>query len=130
MAYHRRYSRPGTNRTPTCDKISEILGSADKLAGEYSFGGRADTLPPTPGLFVNGVGMILLPLVSEHAKKLIAKCRQSRDRPNMDMGKSWLQSDQVEMKNPSWQAGMEKLMKIIARGTGYMDIHFTACLTN
>ncbi|KAG3111376.1 hypothetical protein PI124_g9561 [Phytophthora idaei] len=40
----------------------------------------------------------------------------------MDMGKSWLQSDQVEMKNPSWQAGMEKLMKIIARGTGYMDI--------
>ncbi|KAF1781387.1 hypothetical protein GQ600_9594 [Phytophthora cactorum] len=42
-----------------CAKMSEILASADEHAGECSFGGLADTLPITPGLFVNEVGKFL-----------------------------------------------------------------------
>ncbi|ETL82747.1 hypothetical protein L917_17142, partial [Phytophthora nicotianae] len=54
-----------TKTTPRASSLSSV-------AGEYSFGGQADTLPVAPGLFVDRVGCIALPLCDEQAEKLIA----------------------------------------------------------
>ncbi|RAW37808.1 hypothetical protein PC110_g5955 [Phytophthora cactorum] len=115
--------------------MSEILASADEHAGECSFGGLADTLPITPGLFVNEVGNIPLPLAPEHAEKLISICEKSPFGHNMDtkmdesVRKSWqLQPDQLEFRNPSWQAGMEKLTETIATRLGYKGVPLNCVL--
>ncbi|UIZ21715.1 hypothetical protein KXD40_000244 [Peronospora effusa] len=112
-----------------CVKISKLVGLADDNAGEYSFGGQADTLPVDPGLFVDSLGTISLPLVEEQVKKLIAKCEKSPYGHNMEtkidesVRKSWqLQPDQVEIKNPSWEKGLDKLTEIIANRLGYKGI--------
>ncbi|GMF51651.1 unnamed protein product [Phytophthora fragariaefolia] len=93
-------------RGAACVKISEILAGADEHAGEYSFGGLADTLPPAPGLFIDGVGIISLPLGQVQAEQLITKCEKSPFGHNMDtkldesVRKSWqLAPGQVEVKN-------------------------------
>ncbi|KAL4177233.1 hypothetical protein KRP22_002167 [Phytophthora ramorum] len=70
--------QPSDVPTPTgaaYGQISEMLSNADNNAGEYSFGGQAETLPAVPRLFVKDVELIPLPLAEEHATKLIAKCR-------------------------------------------------------
>ncbi|CAI5701919.1 unnamed protein product [Peronospora effusa] len=67
-----------------CAKISKLVGLADENAGEYSFGGQADTLPVDPGLFVDSLRTISLPLVEEQVKKLIAKCEKSPYGHNME----------------------------------------------
>ncbi|KAE9035918.1 hypothetical protein PR003_g9775 [Phytophthora rubi] len=123
---------PGEVPVPTgaaCIKISEILALADEHAGEYSFGGRADTLPPVPGLFVDEVGSVSVPLDQAQAEKLIAKCEKSPFGHNMDtkldenVRKSWqLAPDQVDIKNPLWQTGIEKLSETIASRLGYKGV--------
>ncbi|RMX62504.1 hypothetical protein DD238_007732 [Peronospora effusa] len=112
-----------------CAKISKLVGLADENAGEYSFGGQADTLPVDPGLFVDSLRTISLPLVEKQVKKLIAKCEKSPYGHNMEIKidesvrKSWqLQPDQVEIKNPSWEKGLDKLTEIIANRLGYKGI--------
>ncbi|EGZ07409.1 hypothetical protein PHYSODRAFT_340506 [Phytophthora sojae] len=109
--------------------ISEILASADEYAGEYSFGGRADALPAAPGLLVEGVGAISLPLVEAQAQKLISICEKSPFGHNMDtkldesVRKSWqLAPDQVEITNPQWQPGLEELSEMIATRLGYKGL--------
>ncbi|OWZ02866.1 hypothetical protein PHMEG_00025503 [Phytophthora megakarya] len=110
-------------------QISEMLSRADNNAGEYSFGGQANTLPAIPGLYVDGVGLIPVPLTEEHATKLMAKCDKSPFGRKLDtmmdenVRKSWqLAPDQVELKNPLWHTGMEKLSDTIAGRLGYKDI--------
>ncbi|GMF49380.1 unnamed protein product [Phytophthora fragariaefolia] len=117
-----------------CVKISEMLASADEHVGEYSFGGLADTLPAAPGLFVDGVGTISLPLHPAQAEKLIEKCEKSRfgystvTKLDESVRKSWqLTPDQVEIKNPRWRTGIEKLTDMIASRLGYKGI-FLQCM--
>ncbi|KAL3667272.1 hypothetical protein V7S43_007504 [Phytophthora oleae] len=101
----------GADEVPTpsgasCVKISEILATADDKAGEYSFGGTANSLPIAPGLIVDGVGPISFPLVPQQAEMLIAKCEKSPFGHNLetkmdeDVRKSWqLAPDQVKISN-------------------------------
>ncbi|CAI5741741.1 unnamed protein product [Peronospora destructor] len=112
-----------------CARISKFVGLADENAGEYSFGGLADTLSVAPGLFVNSLGMISFPLVEEQAEKLIAKCEKSPYGHNMEtkinecVRKSWqLEPDQVEIKKPSWEKELDKLIDIIANRLGYKGV--------
>lgn len=67
-----------------CVAVSEILALAHTHAGEYSFGGVAETLPAFPGLSVKGVGMVSLPLLAEQAEKVITQCEKSPFGHNMD----------------------------------------------
>ncbi|ETL82615.1 hypothetical protein L917_17253 [Phytophthora nicotianae] len=110
-------------------EVSKLLARADGEAGEFSFGGVADTLPVAPGLFVDGLGAISTPLYAEQAEKLIALCEKSPFGHNMDtklddnVRKSWqLQPNLIEFKNPLWQTGIENLSKTIASRLGYKDI--------
>ncbi|KAF4039877.1 2OG-Fe(II) oxygenase superfamily [Phytophthora infestans] len=117
-----------------CAQISNIIGPEDDkaaaaAAGEYSFGGQAETLPVSPGLFVDDVGCIALPLCDEQAKKLIAKCDKSPFGRKLDtmmdenVRKSWqLAPDQVTIKNSQWHTGMEKLRDTVASRLGYKGV--------
>ncbi|KAL4177232.1 hypothetical protein KRP22_002166 [Phytophthora ramorum] len=112
-----------------CKQISEVLARADNNAGEYSFGGLADTLPAVPGLEVRDVGPISVPLCPEQADKLIAKCDKSPFGRKLDtlmdenVRKSWqLAPDQVDIKNPLWHSGMDTLSEVIAGRLGYKGV--------
>ncbi|OWZ15289.1 hypothetical protein PHMEG_00011107 [Phytophthora megakarya] len=113
----------------SCKQISNLLARADDNAGEYSFGGPADTLPSVPGLFVTGLGDISVPLCTEQAEKLVAKCEKSPFGRKLDtmmdenIRKSWqLAPDQVEIRNPLWHTGMKKLSETIAGRLGYKGV--------
>ncbi|POM75434.1 Hypothetical protein PHPALM_7464, partial [Phytophthora palmivora] len=112
-----------------CVQLSDVLGKASEHSGDFSFGGLADQLPAVPGLFVDGIGPIPVPLWEERALKLIEKCEKSPFGHNFatkldeNVRKSWqLPPDQVELKNPQWQIGMEKMTTIIAEQLGYNDV--------
>ncbi|EGZ25971.1 hypothetical protein PHYSODRAFT_480540 [Phytophthora sojae] len=112
-----------------CTKISELLASADKTAGEYSFGGQAETLPVAPGIVVDGVGTIGVPLSQEQAEKLITKCEKSpfghnyNTKMDENVRKSWqLAPDQVEITNTLWAPGLEELTKTIGQRLGYDSV--------
>ncbi|GMF14092.1 unnamed protein product [Phytophthora lilii] len=53
-----------------CIRISKIIARAANKAGEYTFGGVADTLPAVPGLFIDGIGQIPVPLTEENAREV------------------------------------------------------------
>jgi hypothetical protein len=112
-----------------CVQISKILARTDGHAGEYSFGGEAETLPATPGLYVDEVGPVPVPLTSELAEKLIARAEKSPFDHNFDtkldesVRKSWqLEPDKVELKNPLWQHGIDRMMRDVSERLGYKKI--------
>ncbi|KAG7385221.1 hypothetical protein PHYBOEH_009113 [Phytophthora boehmeriae] len=119
----------------SCVQISNALSRAEGNAGEYSFGGLADTLPVVPGLFVDGVGPISVPLCEEQAEKLITRCDKSPFGRKMDtlmdenVRKSWqLHPGHVQLKNPLWQEGIDKLSETIADRLGYKNVKMQCVL--
>ncbi|CAD6905998.1 unnamed protein product, partial [Tilletia laevis] len=54
---------PGIGETegPLFD-LGRALAAEDSEPSEFSFGGSADFLPAAPGLFIEGVGKVVLPL--------------------------------------------------------------------
>ncbi|KAK1945973.1 hypothetical protein P3T76_003021 [Phytophthora citrophthora] len=90
-----------------CVKISNILSNTSEHSGDFSFGGQAEQMPPVPGLFVDEVGPIPIPLWDERARSLIDKAEKSPFGHNMDtkldenVRKSWqISADHVQFKNP------------------------------
>ncbi|KAE9310953.1 hypothetical protein PF008_g20324 [Phytophthora fragariae] len=112
-----------------CVELSDVLSRADDQAGEFSFGGQADTLPADPQLVVEEVGAVTLPLVNKRADVLIAQCKKSPFGKKLDtfmdekFRKSWqLAPDQVTFKNPQWETGMDQLRESIATRLGCMGV--------
>ncbi|GMF15189.1 unnamed protein product [Phytophthora lilii] len=111
-------------RGEACQRISELLSRVTQQAGEYSFGGEAKTLPVMPGLVVKGQeDFVSLPLQRDNCEKLLKCCSEQ--------GKNvWLlPGDQVEMRNPEWSAGMEKLSELAAARMGYKGVMMTVVLS-
>ncbi|KAE9032025.1 hypothetical protein PR002_g9397 [Phytophthora rubi] len=112
-----------------CVKINDVLGGLSEKFRDFSFGGQGDQLPAIPGIFVDGVGPVPVPLWEERAQRLIEKCEKSPFGHNMgtkmdeNVRKSWeLQPDHVQFRNPMWKTGMEKMAATIADRLGYKDI--------
>ncbi|KAG7378334.1 hypothetical protein PHYPSEUDO_010242 [Phytophthora pseudosyringae] len=112
-----------------CIQIDKVLARASDHAGEYSFGGKADTLPPAPGMIIDGVGLVPVPLTEDYANKLVAVCQNSPFGHNfgtkMDekIRRSWqLEPDKVHFKNPLWDAGIAALSETITERLGYKDV--------
>ncbi|KAG7377430.1 hypothetical protein PHYBOEH_000877 [Phytophthora boehmeriae] len=113
----------------SCLQINKALARTEKIAGEFTFGGPADSLPATSGLFVKEFGPVPLPLHEDVANKLIAVCEKSpfgRKKETLvddKVRKSWqLDASQVELKNPLWEDGLAKLSSTIAERLGYKDV--------
>ncbi|ETN18788.1 hypothetical protein PPTG_04273 [Phytophthora nicotianae INRA-310] len=107
----------------TVVQISKMLSRADEQVGEYSFGGQAKALPAAPGLVVDGVGSIPVPLTTERAQKLISVCEQSPSGHNLDTNtEKNVRPTQARFENMAWQSGIEKLTHSIADRLGYQCI--------
>ncbi|KAG7378757.1 hypothetical protein PHYPSEUDO_009531 [Phytophthora pseudosyringae] len=98
-------------------RISELLSRVTHQAGEYSFGGEAKTLPAMPGVALKGdEEFISLPLQKENCDKLLKESTGQGE-------KLWaLPGDQVEVRNPEWGAGLEKLSELSAARMGYKGV--------
>ncbi|ETO64641.1 hypothetical protein F444_17924 [Phytophthora nicotianae P1976] len=105
-----------TTEGKTSPTISQLLERAEVDAGEYSFGGQTTLLPAIPGLFIEGIGSIPVPLTAERKDKLLAISEQVTSS-------SWkLRTSQVTMKNPKWVAGMRKLGDKVGDRLGFKRI--------
>ncbi|RLN94033.1 hypothetical protein BBJ28_00023627, partial [Nothophytophthora sp. Chile5] len=102
------------------------------VEGEISFGGAADVLPALPGLVVDGVGPVSLPLPAAQARKLIAQCRKllfGQDLVDAKALKSWqLHPDHMDLTNVAWDSGMEALAEMIGERLGFKGVHLQATL--
>ncbi|EGZ25792.1 hypothetical protein PHYSODRAFT_247740 [Phytophthora sojae] len=108
---------------------SKLLARADRQADEYSFGGRADTLPIVASLVVKDVGPGSVPLTEEEATNLIGKSKKSpfghkfETKLDENVRNSWqLEPDQVEINNPQWHTGIEEITATIAARLGYEGV--------
>ncbi|KAG1689816.1 hypothetical protein DVH05_001849 [Phytophthora capsici] len=112
-----------------CVKINSVLSHASEHSGDFSFGGLAEQLPAVPGLFVDDVGPIPVPLWDERARILIDKAEKSPFGHKMDtkmdenVRKSWqVSADHVHFKNPQWEVGIREMAVMIGDQLGYKDI--------
>ncbi|KAK0561318.1 hypothetical protein OC844_003278 [Tilletia horrida] len=90
----------------------------------YTLGGIADMLPDAPGLVIDGLGEITLPIVDEDKAEAIAQIgeqapfgRGQETLVDTSVRNSWqVNSDKVKVKKPEWDAGLAKASKGIAEG--------------
>ncbi|CAD6893297.1 unnamed protein product [Tilletia caries] len=118
---------PGIGETegPLFD-LGRALAAEDSEPSEFSFGGSADFLPAAPGLFIEGVGKVVLPLIDEQqADKIVKICEPTPSEPELDtivdtsMHSSWqLDSSKVKLQNPGWTSGIHKTLPLIAKKFG------------
>lgn len=117
-----------------CVQISNALSRSEGDVGEFSFSGAADTLPVLPGLFIDGVGVVPLPLCDDKAKKLIEACKTPFSKENdavMDRndGTSWqLQPERVQFQNHKWEEGVKRLSSVAADRLGYKNVKMQCML--
>ncbi|RLN11172.1 hypothetical protein BBJ28_00025720 [Nothophytophthora sp. Chile5] len=98
-----------------CQSVSAVLGSVNGVAGAFSFESISDSPPTLPGLAVKGVGSVPVPLTKTHAERLLPHCTKAKGTE-----KVWeLPGDQVEMKNPRWQSGINWLGVTIGDRLGF-----------
>ncbi|KAF4034149.1 hypothetical protein GN244_ATG12674 [Phytophthora infestans] len=82
--------------------ISEILGRVGDEAGVYSFGGKADTLPATPGLEVKYLGTTSFSLSQAQARMLVANYQKTGNIVgNSTTHGCQLEPDALAIKNPA-----------------------------
>ncbi|KAE9310954.1 hypothetical protein PF008_g20325 [Phytophthora fragariae] len=114
-----------TPKGETCAKLSRLLEKAEVAAGEFSFGGVAASLPAIPGLVVDGVGSVPVPLTEERKDKLLAL----GEKITSGQEECWkIQADQVQMKNPKWVNGILKLGGKVGDRLGFKRIKLSCKL--
>jgi hypothetical protein len=97
-------------------KISELLGRVKAPQGARCFADAGSMLPGLPGLRVKGVGDVSLPLRQENVGPLEAVGQLVRNNV-------WLLPPaNVEMRNPEWQKGIQKLSQAAAASLGFKDV--------
>lgn len=111
--------------------ISDILRQI-KQSGEFSASGTIDTA--LPGLYIEGVGDISLPLPPAQAEAIITHCEQApygrgeETIVDTSVRNVWqLSPNQVELRNPSWEKAIQKACGEISKtlGLGKDALHAT-----
>ena len=101
---------------------------------EFSVGGEAPELPATPGLIVEGIGNIALPLFADGShvneaviREVVALCKQAPFGKGLetfvdtDVRRTWeLEASRVTFSNPNWSAGLEVLLARVGDALGCM----------
>ena len=88
-----------------------------------------------PGLEVDGLGALSLPLSKTQARKLITKCNQapygkgSETLIDTDIRRTWeLDPDRFQLTNPKWEELVEQVIANVQRELGLEDRKLTAYL--
>jgi hypothetical protein len=105
--------------------ISKLLGQVGRRAGEYSVGGEADSLPAIPGLVLDGVGPISVPLNEQQARVLddSALSTPALAKSVESAPKSWnIHPQSLQIQNPAWRSGVRNLVGGIATRLGYEGV--------
>lgn len=95
--------------------MNELIRLMEKVEnpGTFSVSGKLDFIPP--GLKVEGIGIVSLPLIKPQAKSLIGLCEQAPFGRGEDtivdtkVRNVWqLSPDQFELTNPEWEASLQE----------------------
>ncbi|KAK0532498.1 hypothetical protein OC842_003280 [Tilletia horrida] len=106
--------------------LADRIAQAPIQLGAFSFGGSADVLPALPGLVVEGLGKVQVPVIEDtQANALLRVLEESSfgrgadTVMNTNVRRSWqLDASKVHFENPQWAAGMEELRKKVAEQLG------------
>ncbi|KAJ3092134.1 hypothetical protein HK102_010414 [Quaeritorhiza haematococci] len=110
--------------------IAELLADAPKALGEFTFGGRASTLPPVPGLFVDGVGPVPVPLVANSTTHALISASEQAPfgtmtdtRVDVNVRRTFqISPNKVHFGNPAWKRGLLALKDEIAARLGFENM--------
>ncbi|KAG7385504.1 hypothetical protein PHYPSEUDO_001454 [Phytophthora pseudosyringae] len=96
-------------------RISDLLSRAQGQ-GQVTFGDAASALPDVPGLAVEGVGSVPVPLCQEVTEKLA--------KPGLkEQANVWMIFPHlVRTKNPAWATGVQTLAEISSQRLGFKDV--------
>ncbi|KAK0553355.1 hypothetical protein OC844_006308 [Tilletia horrida] len=119
----------GEFKGPLAD-LAELIAGAPLQSDVFSFGGAADFLPALPGLYIEGVGRVAVPVVDEDkAAKIMAACEQApyghglKTVVDTAVRNSWqVDADKVRFENPAWDKGIEQAATLIASKFGIPSI--------
>lgn len=108
-------------------KLWKRLNETPKIA--FSTGGEATELPAVPGLTIDGIGEVALPLSdNELLKRVLAQCRQAPYGRGMEtlvdttVRKTWqLEPSRFSFAHPDWNAGLQQLLSRVGKGMGCAD---------
>jgi hypothetical protein len=105
-----------------CEKISGLLGRASERPPN-AFGENAHQLPNLPGLSVQDVGTVSLPVGDEMALRLTKQATEERDNV-------WaIPPDLVTIKNEAWISGIRTLSQLSAVKLGLEGVELQPELT-
>ena len=114
-----------TKPAPFFRKLLEVLGKIDRPGDFCTSGDRPMTMP---GLDVEGLGTVGLPLGKSDAGKLIKLCRQApygkgtETLVDTDVRRVWeLDSQKFRLTNPKWQSFVESIVCDIQEELGLAD---------
>ncbi|KAE8228377.1 hypothetical protein CF326_g6693 [Tilletia indica] len=92
-----------------------LLGQAPIQLDVLSFSGKAEWLPSLPGLFIEGVGHVALPILSSFQAEAIAPASQDQVRSEAF---EEVEASKVRFENPEWQRGINKTIEMVASQLG------------
>ena len=114
------------------DELLKALGKVDRPSAVCTSGDRPLTMP---GLKVEGLGALSLPLGKAEARKLIKQCHQAPYGKGMetlvdtDVRRTWeLDPDQFQLTNPKWEKLIEDIVVSVQRELGLEERKLTAHL--
>ncbi|KAL9935560.1 hypothetical protein V8E36_005908 [Tilletia maclaganii] len=128
----------GEDEGPLRD-LAQALAKAPILRDDTSFGGDAKFLPSAPGLVIDGVGTVALPVYkAKKAEAIIKVCEQADPQSSDDTASdsaaqsSWCLDPtkvKVHFKNPKWEVEIRNAAKTIASKLGAGDVPVTVRLS-
>lgn len=116
-------SQVSVSRRSVYQELSDLLRQVPHTQDVLSFGDAAPMLPALPGLIVEDIGHISLPLREENAVLLQRQAQQRHG--NLCL----LYPSQVKMTNPEWAKGLEQLCGLCAERLGYNDVGLSPMMT-
>lgn len=113
-------------------KLLEMLGDVNRPGDYCTFGDLPVTMP---GLDVDGVGPIGLPLTKTQARELIKQCRQApygkgtETVVDTDVRRVWeLDPDRFELSNPEWETFVDSVLVDVKQKLGLEKCKLSAHL--
>ena len=114
------------------EHLLEALAGIDRPGDIFAAG---DRVPAMPGLEVEGIGTVGLPLSKAQARALIRRCRQApygkgtQTLVDTDVRRVWeLDPAHFELTNPKWEAQIESILEEVQQRLGLEDRKLSAHL--
>lgn len=112
------------------EKLCEVLMAKTDLPSIFAVSGSLKSTP-LPGLHVNGVGPVSVPLCEEQAKKIISVCSKAPygrgEKTILDESyrKTWqLQPEQISIKNELFEQKVQDLVLKVRNCYDYKGMLF------